>query len=129
MDQVTHGVHRVGDAQDDCFGRVLEHVVHYGFYNLGVNTDKFFASHTGFAGNTAGDDYHVGAFGGCVVVGDAAQTGVETQDAGGLHDIHGFAFGYALFDVEEYDLVGYLVGYKYVGTCGTYIAGADDCYF
>ncbi len=51
------------------------------------------------------------------------------QDVGGLHDVHGFAFRYALFDVDEDYFVGNLSGYQYVSCGCAYIAGAYYCNF
>ena len=59
VDKVGHGVHGVGHAEDDCVGRVLEHVVGYRLNDAGVYADKFLAGHAGLAGNTRGDDNDV----------------------------------------------------------------------
>ncbi len=52
VDEVGHGVHRVGDADDDCIGRILEQVLGNRFNDTGVYTDEFLAGHAGLAGNT-----------------------------------------------------------------------------
>ena len=109
MDQIGHGVHRVGHADDNSIGRVLEHVLCNRLDDACINTDKFFAGHAGFAGNSRCDYHNVGVGGFGVVVGHACQTRLQPQDISGLHDVHGFAFRNALFDVDENYFVGNLV--------------------
>ena len=108
---------------------MFEDVVGNGFYDTGVNADEFFAGHAGFARDTGGDNDNVGAFGSGVVIGYAFEAGAKAEDAGGLHDVHGFAFGHTFFDVEENDFVGNLLGNENVCAGGAHITGADDCNF
>ena len=129
VEQVGHGVHGVRYAHDHCVGRVFEHVVGNGFHDAGVHADEFFAGHAGFAGDTGGDNHHVGAFGSGVVVSYTFETGAQAKNAGGLHDVHGFAFGHTFFNVEENDFVGNLFCNQNVCAGGAYVAGADDCNF
>ena len=108
---------------------MLEHVIHNAFHDACVHADELFAGHAGLAGDAGSDDNDVAAFGHGIVVGHAFQTGVDAENAGRLHDVHGLAFGYAFLDVEKNDLVGHLVCYEYIGTSCAYIAGAYYCYF
>ncbi len=129
VDKICHGVHGVRHADHDSVGRVLEHIVHHALDDTGVHADKLLAGHAGLTGDTRCDDNDITAFGHGIVVGYTHETGVDVEDAGRLHDIHGLAFRNALFDVEQNDFVGHLVCYEYISTCCAYISGAYYCYF
>ncbi len=51
VDQIGHSVHRVGDADDHCIGRVLEQLLGHALHDAGINTDKLLAGHAGLAGD------------------------------------------------------------------------------
>ncbi len=108
---------------------MLEHAVDNRTHDACVDTDELLTGHAGLAGNTGSDHHHVAAFGGGIVVGHAAQTGVGAQDAGGLHDVHGLAFADTLFDIQQNYFIGDLVAHQNVCTCSAYVAGAHYCYF
>ena len=127
--EVGHSVHGVCNHQEDCVGRVLCSSLYNRIHDACVDTDEFFAGHSGLAGDTGGDYDNISVGSGRVVVGDAFDTGVETVQFSCLHHIDGLALGQTLFDVDENQIRNTSAVCDCVGNCCTYVAGADNCYF
>ncbi len=129
VDEVSHRVHGVGYADDYGVGAVGQHAFGHLFNDAGVYADELFACHTRFAGKAGGDDHHVGVGSFGVVVCHADYAGVHVQKVCCLHHIHGFAFGYAFFNIDHYYFVGH-AAHGHDVSCGcAYVAGAYNCYF
>ena len=122
--EVGHRVHGVAYAHDDGVGRVGQHILGNTLDDACVDTDELFAGHARLAGYARGDDDDVGAGRLGVVVGYAAYFGVESEQCGRLSHVEGFAFGHALFDVEQYDFTCHFVERQNIGAGCAYISGA-----
>ncbi len=129
MDEVSHGIHGVGYAENNGVGRVCDYLRGNALYYAGVNSDEFFAGHAGFAGYAGCDYDHVASFGCGVIVGYAFGASLDAEDVGSLHDVHYFAFGETFFDVDEDNFVGNATRDKNVGTGCAYVTGAYNCNF
>src|SRR5690606_33392302 len=81
-----HGVERIGDNDDDGVGGILLDPLGYLSHDLGVDLNQVVAAHSRLAGQTGGDDHHVGAFDILVVVG-TPERDVESVDRGSLCNV------------------------------------------
>ena len=71
--------------------------------DFGVGADELFAGHAGLAGNAAGDNHHLRTCRRRIVIGYTSYRRIKVQHVRRLHDVHCFAFGQTLFDVDEDD--------------------------
>ena len=127
--QISHGVHRIADDNQDGIRRMLENVFSNRFNDTGVGADQFFTGHAGFTRQTGSDDNHCGTGCFCIIISASYYTGVKAKQRRGLHHVHGFAFGNAFFDIKEYHFAGNLANSQNVCACCAYIACTDDCNF
>ena len=93
-------------------------------HDLGIDREQVVAAHAGFSGHAGGDDHHVGARDGCVVLG-AGKRCVEALDRAALGEVERLALGHAVHDVEEHDVAKILEGGE-VGERAADIARADQ---
>ena len=126
---VGHDIERVGNDDDDCVGACGYYLLSNGLDDTGVDADKVVAGHARLTREARGDDDDVGVGGLGVVVGGAGGLGVVEGDRGLLVDVESLALSYALFDVDENDLVDDLAVSENVCYGGAYVAGAYNCYF
>jgi hypothetical protein len=101
--QVRHGVHGVGNDDDNGLGRVFEKLRGDALDDSRVDADEFFAGHAGFARQPRrnDDDLGTGRFG--VVVGRAGNFGVKIEQRCRLGNVESFAFRQAFLDVKQDD--------------------------
>ena len=50
VDEIGHGVHGVGDADDHCVGRILQQLLGNALDDTGIDADKLLAGHARLAG-------------------------------------------------------------------------------
>ena len=98
-----HRVERIGDADDEGVGRMLTNAFADRLHHLQIDAEQIVAAHAGLAGDSGGDDAHVGALD-VGIIRRALQLGVEVVDRPGLGDVERLALGHPLDDVEQDDV-------------------------
>ena len=121
---IDHRVQRVGDADDEGVRRVVADARAHLAHHLGVDREQVVATHAGLARHAGGDDHHVGALDGRVVLG-AAERRVEAFHRAALGEVQRLALGHAFDDVEEHDVAKILERGE-VGERAADIARADQ---
>ena len=127
--QISHRIHRVRYHDDDSVGRVLEDLCSNALDDAGVYTDELLTCHTRFTGQAGSDNHYVRVSRLAIVVGYALNYGRETDGLSRLHDIHGFAFGYAFLDINQYNFAGDVLYSDHIGGGSTYVTCAYNSYF
>ena len=97
--------------------------------DTGVYTDQLLTGHTRLTRQTGCDNHYIRTGGQTVVVRNALHYGRETDRLGGLHDIHGFAFGYAFLDINQYNFAGDILHSDHIGSGSSYVTCAYNSYF
>ena len=93
-------------------------------HHLGVDGEQVVAAHAGLARHAGGDDHHVRAFDGCIVLG-AGERRVEAFHRAALGEVQRLALRHAVHDVEEHDVAEILERGE-VGERAADVARADQ---
>ena len=127
--KVSHGVHGVGYNYEDSVRRIRQDLLSHRLHDAGIHANELLTCHTGFAGQTAGDNHYVGVGSLLIPIGNTLHNGVKTEELSCLHNIHSFAFGNAFFDIDEDYFAGHFLDSQHICTCCAYITGAHNSYF
>ena len=104
-----HRIKRVGDADDECVGRVRLDPFTDRLHHLQVDAQQVVAAHARLARHAGGHDAHVGARDVGIVAG-ALEAAVEALGRTRLRKVKRLALRRALGDVEQDDVAQFLDG-------------------
>ncbi len=90
LGQIGHCIEWVGDDDENRIWRRSRNPIDHVCDDLLVGADQVLAGHAGFAGDTGGNDHHVGVDG-LLVIGDACDPGIIAGHWACLCHIQGFA--------------------------------------
>ena len=125
MERPHHRIERVGDADHERFRRVFAQAGAHLLHDFEVDLDEVVAAHAGLAGDTGGDDHHIGVFDIGVFVG-ALESRREAFDRRRLRKIERFALRDAVHDVEEDDFAKF-PDTSQVSKRAANLASTDQC--
>ena len=103
----NHNVQRIGDADDEGFRAVFLDALADRLHDFGIDAQQVVAAHARLAGDSGGDDDHVGAADGAIAFG-SFNAGVEAFDGCRFRNIQGLALWNSADDVEQDDIAQFL---------------------